>query len=401
VSFQRVSFQRDVAIVGGCGHVGLPLAIALASRGASVTCYDIDAAAVAAVTDGRLPFAEPGAALPLRRAIGDGALRATTDPAVVGTAEHVIVVILGDEGREPAGLGPLSIAGALHDCASWLRDGQLLVLRSTVSPGATARLEKLAAELGIDVDVAFCPERIAEGQAMTELFELPQIVSSRSARGLERASALFGRLTPALITLSPEEAELAKLFTNAWRYIRFAAANEMFMIASDRDLDFERIRAAISQDYPRAADLPRAGFAAGPCLLKDTAGLAAASDRFTLGAAAVGANEGLPGYVVSRLAQRYQLREMTVGVLGMAFKAGSDDPRASLSYRLASLLAERSAQVLCTDPYVAGPGLVPLAEVLEAADLLVVGTPHPQYAGLAACQPVADIWGVTGAGVLP
>jgi UDP-N-acetyl-D-mannosaminuronic acid dehydrogenase len=385
-------------IVGGCGHVGLPLGIALASRGASVTCYDIDVAAVAAVSAGRLPFAEPGAALPLRRAIAGGMLAASTDPAVVSTAEHVIVAILGDDDR--VGLGPASIAGALRDCASWLRDGQLLVLRSTVSPGATARLEKLAAELGIDADVAFCPERIAEGRAMTELFELPQIVSSRSARGLERAGALFGRLTSALIPLSPEEAELAKLFANAWRYIKFAAANEMFMIASDRDLDFERIRAAVAHDYPRAADLPPAGFAAGPCLLKDTAGLAAASHRFTLGAAAIGANEGLPGYVVARLAQRYQLSEMTVGVLGMAFKAGSDDPRSSLSYQVARLLARQGARVLCTDPYVSEPGLVPLADVLAAADLLVVATPHPQYTGLAARQPVADVWGVTGAGVL-
>jgi UDP-N-acetyl-D-mannosaminuronic acid dehydrogenase len=174
----------------------------------------------------------------------------------------------------------------------------------------------------------------------------------------------------------------------------------MFMIASDRDLDFERIRAAVAHDYPRAADLPPAGFAAGPCLVKDTAGLAAASHRFTLGAAAIGANEGLPGYVVARLAARYELREMTVGVLGMAFKAGSDDPRASLSYPLARLLARHGARVLCSDPYVSQPGLVPLADVLAAADLLVVATPHREYAGLAARQPVSDIWGVTGAGAL-
>lgn len=381
-------FERDVAIVGGCGHVGLPLAIALASRGASVGIYDISQAAVRAVNSGVLPFAEPGAELPLRRAVSDGLLLASTDPSIVGSAEHVIVVISGQVD-----------AAALSDCAPMLRDGQLLVLRSTVSPGATARVEKLAADLGIDLDVAFCPERIAEGRAMTELFELPQIVSSRSARGLARASALFRLLTPKLVPLSPEEAELAKLFTNAWRYVKFAAANQFYMIASDRDLDFERIRQAVSLDYPRASDLPRAGFAAGPCLLKDTLGLAEASNRFSLGTAAIAANEGLPEYVVGRLAQRFELRVMTVGILGMAFKAGSDDTRASLSYRLKSLLAERGARVLCTDPHVGGdPGLLPLDEVLAAADLLVVGTPHPEYEGLATGKPVADIWGVAGAG---
>jgi UDP-N-acetyl-D-mannosaminuronic acid dehydrogenase len=382
-----------VVVVGGCGHVGLPLAIALTGTGLSVACYDISAAAIATVSAGELPFAEPGAAAPLRRAVADGSLIAATDPALVASAEHVIVVTGG------APSAPLSVDGALRDCGRWLRDGQLVVLRSTVSPGATARAEKLAADLGVDVDVAFCPERIAEGQAMTELFELPQIVASRSARGLERASALFARLTATLIPLSPEEAELAKLFTNAWRYVRFAAANEFYMIASDRGLDFERIRAALTADYPRAGDLPRAGFAAGPCLLKDTAGLAAASERFTLGPAAIGTNGGLPAYVVERLGHRYDLAVMTVGVLGMAFKAGSDDTRSSLSYELKRLLTARAARVLCTDPLVSDdPGLVSLEEVLAAADLLVVATPHPPYAGLRATVPVADIWGVTGAG---
>jgi UDP-N-acetyl-D-mannosaminuronic acid dehydrogenase len=387
-------FERDVVIVGGCGHVGLPLAIALASRGASVALYDISQVAVAAVNSGELPFAEPGAELLLRQAVADGSLVAGTDPAIVGSAEHVVVVIAGE-------LGPLSVVGALSGCTGWLRDGQLLVLRSTVNPGATARVEKLAADLGIDLDVAFCPERIAEGHAMTELFELPQIVSSRSARGLERASALFRLLTSTLVPLSPEEAELAKLFTNAWRYVKFAAANEFYMIATDRGLDFERIRQAVRQDYPRARDLPRAGFTAGPCLLKDTVGLTEASDRFRMGAAAIAANEGLPEYVVRRLGQRFDLRVMTVGILGMAFKAGSDDTRDSLSYRLKSLLTERAARVLCSDPLVGDdPDLLPLAEVIEAADLLVIGAPHAQYAQLATSKPVTDIWGVAGPSVL-
>jgi len=99
---------------------------------------------------------------------------------------------------------------------------------------------------------------------MTELFELPQIVSARLPRGLERASALFSLLTDSIVVLSPEEAELAKLFTNVWRYIKFSAANQFYMMANDRGLDFERIRQGLAKDYPRAADMPGAGFAAGP-----------------------------------------------------------------------------------------------------------------------------------------
>ena len=394
-------FERDVVVVGGCGHVGLPLAIAFADRGLRVGIYDVGVAAVAQVNAGRLPFDEPGAAPVLERAVGSGALLASADPAVVGSAEHVVVVI-GTPVDEHLNPDQTAIPKALGGCAPFLRDGQLLVLRSTVFPGVTALVEKMVAGLGVSIEVAFCPERIAEGKAMTELFSLPQIVSARSPRGLERARALFSHLTAAVVELSPEEAELAKLFTNVWRYIKFAAANQFYMMANDRGLDFERIRAGLSQDYPRAADMPGAGFAAGPCLFKDTMQLAAlANNNFALGHTAMTVNEGLPLYVVSRLEQRYDLGGMTVGILGMAFKGGSDDIRSSLSYKLKRVLEFKAGQVLCADPYVtADPRLVAQEQVLAEADLLVIATPHPQYKGLdVGGKPVADIWNVLGQGV--
>src|ERR1700742_3533521 len=372
-------FETDVVVIGGCGHVGLPLAIAFADRGARVAIYDVSEPAVACVNAGRLPFDEPGAAPLFERAVSSGRLRASTDPSVVGTAEHVVVVI-GTPVDEHLNPNQNAIPKALSACASYLRDGQMLVLRSTVFPGVTALVEKMIATLGVEIEVAFCPERIAEGKAMTELFELPQIVSARSARGLERASALFGRLTDSIVELTPEEAELAKLFTNVWRYIKFAAANQFYMMANDRGLDFERIRKGLTTDYPRAADMPGAGFAAGPCLFKDTMQLAAFNNKnFTLGHTAMTINEGLPLYLVHRLAQRYDLPSMTVGVLGMAFKGGSDDTRSSLSYKLKHILAFKAGGVLCTDPYVTtDPALVTLPEVIKRADLLVIAAAPPR-----------------------
>ena len=186
-----------------------------------------------------------------------------------------------------------------------LADGQLLVLRSTVYPGVTAMVEKRMAEVGKDVDVVFCPERIAEGHALEEFSSLPQIVSGRQPRAIERAARLFRVLTPEIVELIPEEAELAKLFTNTWRYIKFATANQLFMIANDFGLDFERIRHAVTYHYPRAADMPGPGFAAGPCLFKDTMQIAAFDkNRFTLGHASVMINEGLPLYLVGQLESR-------------------------------------------------------------------------------------------------
>ena len=397
-------FDRQVVVIGGCGHVGLPLAIAFADRGARVGIYDISASAVQTVNAGRMPFTEPGAEEVLQRVRAAGQLEASTDPAIVSTAEHVVVVI-GTPVDEHLNPDQAAIPNALGGCTAYLRDGQLLILRSTVYPGVTALVEKMVAGFGVQIEVAFCPERIAEGKAMTELFELPQIVSARSASALERVSKLFGMLTSKLVPMSPEEAELAKLFTNVWRYIKFATANQLYMMANDQGLDFERIRRGLAADYPRAADMPAAGFAAGPCLFKDTMQLAAFNhNNFALGHTAMAINEGLPLYVVHRLEQRHNLAEMTVGILGMAFKGGSDDIRSSLSYKLKRILAFKAAAVLTTDPFVTvDPALRPLDEVLSRSDLLVIAAPHPEYRDLPAesisGKPIADIWNILGQGV--
>jgi UDP-N-acetyl-D-mannosaminuronic acid dehydrogenase len=395
-----VLFATDVVVVGGCGHVGLPLGIAFAERGLRVVAFDVNPAAVATVQGGTMPFDEPGGPERLAQVVADGAFTATADPAAVASAE-VVVVVVGTPVDEHLNPDAQAVPKAVEALAPHLREGQLLVLRRTVYPGVTALVEQVVERLGLGLDVAFCPERIAEGKAFVELCELPQIVSARTDRAVERASKLFTRLTETVIVVSPEEAELAKLFTNTWRYIKFAAANQFYMIANDFGIDFERVRTAITTDYPRAADMPGAGFAAGPCLFKDTMQLAAFNNNnFTLGHASMMVNEGLPLYVVARMEQRYDVAGATVGILGMAFKAESDDIRSSLSYKLRRILRFKAKNVLCTDPYVKNdPNLHSLEEVLETADLLVVGAPHAVYRHLAPRQPVIDIWNVLGQGV--
>ncbi len=387
----------DVAIVGGCGRVGLPLGLAFADRGLTVALYDLNADAVATVAGGTMPFQEEGAADVLGR-VGDR-VTATTDPTVISRAENVIVVVGTpvDEHLDPQ---PTAVPNAIGDLRAHLRDGQLLVLRSTLYPGVTAMVERLIASLDLRIDVAFCPERIAEGAALVELFDLPQIVAARTPSGQERAEKLFGALTASTVPLTPEEAELAKLFTNTWRYIKFATANQLYMIANDFGLDFGRIRAAMTYDYPRAADLPGAGLAAGPCLLKDTMQLAAFNNNnFVLGHASMMVNEGLPLYIVSKMEEAFDLPNSTVGVLGMSFKGGSDDTRDSLAYKLRRILRFKAHDVVCTDPYVTtDPTLIPLARVLAEADVLVIAAPHPEYRDLDTKTPLVDVWDYTGNG---
>jgi UDP-N-acetyl-D-mannosaminuronic acid dehydrogenase len=395
------TFETDVVIFGGCGHVGLPLGLAFASAGLDTVLYDTNLHAVDLVRSGKVPHLEPGAPDLLRKTLDAGKLVATTEASAIARAEHVVVVV-GTPIDEHLNPDPQAVVEALTEVDGELRDGQLLILRSTVFPGVTRMVERYVKRLGLQIDVAFCPERIAEGKALEELRSLPQIVAARTHRAYERAAALFGLLANRMLRLTPEEAELAKLFTNSYRYIKFAAANQLYMMANDYGLDYDRIRHAVIEDYPRAADLPGAGFAAGPCLLKDTMQLAAFNNNnFALGLASMQINEGLPLYLVSKMAARFDLSEMTVGILGMAFKGESDDRRSSLAYKLKRVLEIRTAQVLTTDPYVTDDlNLSPLDVVLDQSDLLVVGAPHRQYADLAIAQPVVDIWDLRGEGVL-
>lgn len=395
----RTTFDHDVVVVGGCGHVGLPLAIALASRGLDVAIQDIDARAVALVLSGELPFMEDGAQEVLRKVLADGRLTATTDRGVIGRADAVVVVI-GTPVDEHLNPDPHAVTKALRESLDSFRDGQLVVLRSTVYPGVTRTIERLFVDAGLDLDVTFCPERIAEGRAMEELFSLPQIVSGRTQEARDRAAKLFGVLTQSIVELDPEEAELAKLFTNNWRYIKFAAANQFYVMANDHGLDYDRIRKALAHDYPRAADMPGAGFAAGPCLFKDTMQLAAFTDNsYVLGHSAMLVNEGLPLYLVTRMEQAHDLADLRVGILGMAFKGESDDIRSSLSYKLKRILEFRSREVFCTDPYVTvDDTLLPLDEVLDRSDVLVIGAPHKVYADVVTDKPVVDVWNLLGNG---
>ncbi len=393
-------FDHDVTIVGGCGHVGLPLGLAFATRGVRVVLYDTSAAAVDMVSGGSMPFHEAGAAELLPQVLESGHLRATADPGSIAGGEHVIVVVGTPVDRY---LSPDidAVSRAVTPLADHLVSGQIVILRSTVYPGVTRGVARIIARLDRDIDVSFCPERIAEGHALEELSSLPQIVSGTTARATARAAALFGVLTSEIVELTPDEAELAKLFTNTWRYIKFAIANQLYALANDSDLDYERIRLAVIHHYPRAADLPGAGLTAGPCLLKDTMQITAfAENRFTLGQAAVMVNEGLPLYVIGKLEERFDLTNMTVGILGMAFKPESDDVRASLSYKLKRVLSGKAARVLCTDPFVTvDQDLSSLESILAEADLLIIAAPHRAYASLRTTTPVVDLTNMLGNGV--
>jgi UDP-N-acetyl-D-mannosaminuronic acid dehydrogenase len=236
-----------------------------------------------------------------------------------------------------------------------------------------------------------------QGKGIEEIGTLPQLISGTSPAAVESAKRLFCKIAPEVVEMSPREAEFAKLICNAFRYIQFAATNQLYMMVESAGLSYHALLAKMKHGYPRMGGIPGPGFAAGPCLMKDTMQLFAfEKHNFILGQVAMTINEGLPNFLVERLAAHRDLKTSRVGILGMAFKADIDDIRDSLSYKLGKLLRFHGADVLYSDEHATDPTFVSKEEIIARSDVVIVGVPHRAYGKLAVPSQleVIDLWGI-------
>jgi len=388
-------FKYDVCVIGGCGRVGLPLSIAFADKGLKVIIYDIDKNRRQIVRKGIMPFLEDKCPEKLKNVI-DKTLFVTDKPDAIANSKFIIVTI-GTPVDEHLNPYYAAMTSFFNKYLHYFSEQQYIILRSTVYPGTARKIHELLKRKLPKVNIAFCPERLAEGKAIIELENLPQIISGFNNRTLKEVGKLFQRLTPDIIILEPTEAELAKLFTNSWRYIQFATANQFYMLAEGYGLNYDKIFKAMTYKYPRTQGLPGPGFAAGPCLFKDTMQLSSFSNNsFFLGHSAMLVNEGLPNFIVSQLSKKVDLSKMSVGILGMAFKANSDDERESLSFKLKRLLETAVQKVYCSDPYVKRDYFVTPANLIKQSDIIIVAVPHDDYRKLSIKQNkiLIDMWNI-------
>jgi len=396
-----MEYKYDICVIGGGGHVGLPLAIAFADKGVKVSIYDINKDTIKIINKGKMPFLETGAEDILRKVLNK-TLYAYDNPEVISQSKFLVITV-GTPVDEHLNPDFNVMNKFLKSNLKYFHDDQILILRSTVFPGTTYKIKELLNANGLKTGISFCPERIAEGKAMEELYSLPQIISGFKNETIEMVRELFLHITKDVIVITPLEAELAKLFTNSWRYIQFAVANQFYMMAEYYGLDFYNIYNAMIYKYPRAKNFPRPGFAAGPCLFKDTMQLSAFNNNnFYLGHSAMLVNEGLPNYIVNRLKNKYELSEKIVGILGMAFKSESDDIRESLSFKLKKILEFETKQVLCSDEYVKRDEFIKKEELIAKSDIIIIGAPHKEYKDLKINNNkiVVDIWNLLGKGGL-
>ena len=384
----------DIVIVGGLGHVGLPLGLVFADNGFRVCLFDVDSEKAKICKKGIMPFIEYGAEPILKKVLENGNLTITLDAKKIAQAKYVIIAI-GTPVDEYLNPKTRIFLEFFANIRQYLKQNQTIIIRSSVFPNTCKHVMDF---LGSDEwMLAYCPERIVQGYAVKELSELPQIVAGMSERAQESAAELFGAISPKIIRTTIGEAELVKLFSNSWRYIQFAVTNQFYMIAENFGVDYNKVRQAMTEGYGRAATLPTAGFAAGPCLLKDTMQLSAfSSNNFLLGHAAMMINEGLPNYVVEQLRKNRDLSKTTVGILGMAFKADIDDIRDSLSYKLGKILKFHGAKVLYSDEFANDPTFVTKKHLISSCEIVIIGVPHSAYKNLQIPSEVevVDLWSI-------
>lgn len=374
----RKTSKVTVAVVG-LGRVGLPLALFLAQKNNIVFGIDVDSTKVNLIKKARMPFMEEGAQSILKKHVGKSFFASSDFPPIAKA--KVIILTLGTPVDENMNPSLVQIDNALETSRPFFKKGQLLILRSTVSPGTTDYVRSYLNELGLKVGVnfflAFCPERIAEGKSIEELSQIPQIVGGTEAASTRKAREFFQDNGIEVNSADSVSAELAKLFTNMYRYINFAIANEFMILAGNYHRDIYNIVNLVNKNYKRGG-LALPGLTGGPCLFKDGFFLIGDVPFSDLITTSWKINESIPLFLIKQIRNRTKLDGRKAVILGVAFKGEIDDIRESLAFKVKKALERERAKVYLHDPYVHGYQ-TDLDEILKDADLLFIATNHNFY----------------------
>ncbi|HEV2821447.1 MAG TPA: nucleotide sugar dehydrogenase [Solirubrobacteraceae bacterium] len=388
--------SADVSVIG-LGRIGLPLALLFADRGLRVIGVDKDPERLAAVRGGVLPFEEDGLQVVLDRVRATGRLELSDVVADAAVARD-LVLTLGTPSFSHIEIDMRDIRSVLDALLPVLREGQGLVLRSTIAPGTTDFVAGYLTKhrgftVGQDLFVAHVPERIAAGRFLEEIDSLPCIVGGLGEASAERAETLFSTFRAPIVRTSPVQAELAKIWSNIVRYTQFALPNLLMMDCDQYGANVFEVIDLINRDYPRGG-IAAPGFTAGTCLRKDFAFSEERSNAPGMLLAVSRVNESVPNFLVQGMKRRLDggLTGHKVAVLGLAFKADTDDERDSLSHKLVRLLERELADVAVHDPVVATP-TQGLEQAITSARAVVVATNHSAYARPETLRTIAEMAG--------
>ncbi len=387
--------MKKICIIGGAGHIGLPLALKFSEKNFFVNVIDKDIKNIKKLKNKIFPFKEEGGEKLLKKALKNKKINFFTDYKSVKSADYIILTV----GTPLVNNSPslFQIYSVLKSIKKFLNNKQSIILRSTIFPGATKIIKKKVFKINNKIGLSYCPERVAQGKSIKEIQNLTQIISSNNKKEEIKINNLFKKICRYVETCSFEEAEMIKLFSNAWRYIRFGIANEFYMMCEKKNLDFNNIYKLMTKNYPRNIGIPTQGFAAGPCLPKDAIQLHI-SDRKNskLIKKSYQINNNLPLFLVNKLKKQINLKGKKIGILGTTFKGEIDDERDSLSIKLSKILKKNGAIVLCNDPFVKNKNYKSLNEINKTCNAIFIATPHKKYKNIIFKNKIViDCWNIS------
>ncbi|MFD1330328.1 UDP-N-acetyl-D-mannosamine dehydrogenase [Mycoplana ramosa] len=396
-------FKGRLAILG-MGYIGLPTAVAIATRGIDVIGVDINPATVAAISRGEVPFVEPDLAVAVSGAVAMGRLTATTQTPEA----DAFIIAVPTPFNEDRTANLSYVKAAAEQIAPRLKPGNIVVLESTSPPGTTEKVGKWIGALRpdlrmprngdaiADVFVAHCPERVLPGRIMIEMVTNDRVVGGLTPRCAEKAASIYRLFAQGEILLTDaESAEMAKLSENAYRDVNIAFANELSMICESLHIDiWEVIR--LANRHPRVGILSPGPGVGGHCIPVDPWFIVSAAPELArLIRTARDVNDRRPHDVAEQVvAKAERFRSPTIACLGLTFKANVDDARESPAIEVVSLIAKAlpEVEILVADPYVPtmpellkGYGNLRLEnahEAVERADIVVLLVEHEPFRAL-------------------
>jgi len=400
--FEKVKNREASIAILGLGRVGLPLATVFATRGIKVKGIEINQKMVESIRNSKCPFYDPPLQENLEKAIESSNLKIyekITDDDI-----DIIIVTVGTPVTLDNSVDYSQLFSALTEICKINLEEKIVIFRSTMPPKTTTDIiiplieNKTELKAGKDFAIAVCPERILEGKAIKEIFELPEIIGGLNEISNKIATELFKIINPEkeFSYTSPSGAELAKLFTNIYRYISFALSNEFAIWAEIYGLDATKLINIANYKYERS-NVPIPGFVGGPCLSKDGTFLDNNTTFSSIISAAWKLNESIPHHIVNNIKKvSGNLFNKKIAVLGLSFKAGSDDLRSSPSVKLVELLKGLGALVQVHDPHVKTS--LSLTDSLDSADIVIIATNHKEFKekvneiNQSGAKMVYDVW---------
>ena len=385
---------KHISIIGGVGHVGFPLGLILSAKGFKVNLIDKNSKNINKINRGEIPFIEKNSKNLLINMLKKKRIFATNKLSEITKSKYIIICI-GTPITNQLNPNLIKFINLFYDLKKFLKKDQIVIIRSSIYPGICNKIYKIISKKC--KNLSYCPERIVQGKSIVEMPKLPQLISGKSKKAIKESGFLFKKVSKKIIFTKVIEAELVKLFSNAYRYINFSISNQFYMICQNQNLDFFKIRKIMRDGYKRNTNIPMSGFTAGPCLLKDTMQLSSFFyHKFLLGHSAMKINEGIPKFIINKLKIKYNLKKKTVGILGLSFKSETDDIRDSLAIKMLNILKSMKIKTLQSDEFYKNKLNINKKDLIKKSDIIILATPHKAYRKLKISKNkiLIDIWGL-------